>query len=83
MLTLFLTKYANINIIYHCYHIIIKKLYKHYVYDHKKNYINTLHKKSHIPEKLFLMMGAASRNAFLLVSIFLSKSFNTKHLKKN
>jgi hypothetical protein len=35
-----------------------------------------------IPEKLFLMMGDASRNAFLLVSIFFSKSLNTKHFKE-
>jgi hypothetical protein len=35
-----------------------------------------------IPEKLFLMMGDASRNAFLLVSIFFSKSLNTKDFKE-
>jgi hypothetical protein len=35
-----------------------------------------------IPEKLFLMMGEASRNAFLLVSIFFSKSLNTNHFKE-
>jgi hypothetical protein len=35
-----------------------------------------------IPEKLFLMMGEASRNAFLLVSIFFSKSLNTKDFKE-
>jgi hypothetical protein len=28
------------------------------------------------------MMGEASRNAFLLVSIFFSKSLNTKHFKE-
>lgn len=51
----------------------------------KSNNMNSILCVKHakiIPEKLFLMMGEPSRNAFLLDSIFFSKSFNTKNLKK-
>lgn len=35
-----------------------------------------------VPEKLFLMMGAASKNAFFLVSIF-SKSFHANKINQS